>query len=352
MTTKTSKRLPLYHKRGALSNPQNRFAPYSYHATEEQDNTIKTEVYTEKASSILNRQTSPDIPFALSLNPYRGCEHGCVYCYARPTHQYLGLSSGIDFESKIFAKTNAAELLLRSLEKKTYRCTPIALGSNTDPYQPVEKDLHITRSILTILLRCRHPVCLTTKSSLILRDIDLLTALAEHQLVRVFISLTSCDAVLARQLEPRAPTPDKRLATIKTLAAHGIPTTLMLAPLIPALNDMAIESILQAGAQAGAQQAYYVLLRLPYDVKELWQEWLATYYPQRQAKITALLRSSRNGKDNDSQFHSRMRGQGVYAQMLAQRFHIAKKRYRLDQEPPPLNCDLFERPNSSARLNF
>ncbi|MBC6445318.1 MAG: PA0069 family radical SAM protein [Alphaproteobacteria bacterium GM202ARS2] len=331
--------------RGTSLNPHNRYERLHYDSDGDSDNQhsdTPTSVFIDKAKSVLTRQRSPDIPFEWSLNPYRGCEHGCIYCYARPSHEYLGLSAGIDFESKLFVKPNAADSLARELDAPAYRCSPIALGSNTDPYQPIERKLRITRAILETLLRYRHPVTITTKSDLILRDSDILQPLAKMNLLRVFVSITTLDGTLARRMEPRAPTIAKRLQAMQALHQQGIHVTAMLAPLIPGLNDDSIESILRAAHKHGAQQAYYVLLRLPSVVADLWHEWLQTHYPDKAGKVRSLVRSTRQGKDNDSRFGHRMRGNGAYADMLAQRFQLAKQRYGLDGDFPPLTCALFQ----------
>ncbi|MBC6497403.1 MAG: PA0069 family radical SAM protein [Alphaproteobacteria bacterium GM7ARS4] len=335
-----------YPSRGALSNPTSRYDQHERIPTQQQNSERDEgqQLLYEKAKTILNRQRSPDIPFDYSLNPYRGCEHGCIYCYARPSHEYLGLSAGRDFERILFVKQHAPYLLQKELSHQQYQCTPIALGSNTDPYQPIEKRLLTTRHILETCHTWRQPLTITTKSHLILRDRDVLQALAQKQLVRVFISLTTTDTELARIIEPRAPTPEKRLQTIAQLVRHDIHVTLMLAPLIPALNDEEMESILKQAAHAGAQQAYYVLLRLPQGVGALWQEWLETHYPLKAKKVMHILASMREGHINDSRFHTRMRGTGPYASMLAKRFAIAKKRYRLDNKAPPLVTTLFIKP--------
>jgi DNA repair photolyase len=332
--------------RGALSNPHNRYQAMQV----EWDDGIEgptpvTECRPVAARSIIARNTSPDIPFDQSINPYQGCEHGCIYCYARPSHAYLDLSPGTDFETKLTCKVNAAEQLRRELASSRYRCSPIALGANTDPYQPVEKQLCITRDILDVLHRCRHPVSIVTKGALITRDIDILADMARDDLCSVAISITTLDAGLKRTMEPRAASHQARLAAIESLSAAGIPVAVLFAPAIPALNDCEMESILREARDAGAQAAAYILLRLPLEVRDLFHQWLEQHYPLKAQHVISLVRQSRGGTDNDSRFGHRMRGTGTFAQLLEQRFRIACHRLGLNQrETSRLRTDLFVRP--------
>ncbi len=305
---------------------------------------LKTEVLKDSSRTIITRNRSPDISFDRSINPYKGCEHGCVYCFARPTHAWLGLSPGADFESRIFAKPNAAELLARELSAPGYVPKVIAMGTNTDPYQPIERQLRITRSILEVLREFRHPVGIVTKSALILRDIDILAPMAEMGLARAALSVTTLDRKLARIMEPRAATPQRRLDTIAALSRADIPVAVMFAPVIPALNDDEMETILAQATEAGAQSAGYVLLRLPLEIKDLFREWLETSAPGRAKHVMSLIRQMRGGKDYDSQWHTRMKGTGPYAEMIARRFHMAVKRLGLNRERTPLAISKFRRP--------
>jgi len=336
--------------RGAGLNPAGRFATETAVAFDdgwqgEADlPPFKTSVQVEKARRIITANASPDICFDRSINPYRGCEHGCIYCYARPGHAYMGLSAGLDFESKLFAKPNAAQLLLKELSKPGYQPRMIAIGSNTDPYQPVEKTWRIMRDILSVLYEARHPVSIVTKSALILRDADLLAAMAQKQLVQVGLSVTTVDARLARCMEPRAATPARRLDAMRQLAALGVPVSVMIAPVVPGINDHEIEQILDNAAAAGAVDAGYVLLRLPYDVAPLFRDWLVREYPDRYRRVMSLVRSMRNGKDYDAEWHGRMHGAGPFAQMIARRFRLACKRLGLGQRKVRLSADGFTPP--------
>jgi DNA repair photolyase len=303
-----------------------------------------TEVRPDASRTVIVRNASPDIPFEQSINPYRGCEHGCIYCYARPSHAYLGLSPGLDFETKIYAKLDAAPLLERELAKPGYRCQPIALGSNTDPYQPQERRLGITRAILEVLSRCRHPVTIVTKSAAVTRDLDLLAPMAADGLAGVAVSITTLDPGLARTLEPRAAAPHRRLQALRMLNAAGVPTSVMAAPIIPGLNDHELEAVLEAAAAAGAAHSGYVLLRLPHELKELFTSWLEAHAPLRAQHVLTLIRQCRGGRLNDPSFGSRMRGQGAYAELIGQRFALAKRRFGLDRSRPPLRTDLFQPP--------
>ncbi|MGA9852447.1 MAG: PA0069 family radical SAM protein [Gammaproteobacteria bacterium] len=324
--------------RGALSNPEGRFEMlhrekfddgWEQHPDDELP-PLETIVAAEPARSIISRNQSPDIPFAQSINPYRGCEHGCIYCYARPSHAYLNLSPGLDFETKLFYKEHAAELLEKELRKPSYRCQPITLGSNTDPYQPIERKLKITRSLLEVLQRFQHPVSIITKSTLIRRDLDILADMAKRNLATVMVSVTTLDDDLKRSLEPRAPSSWARLRTVHTLAMQGVPVGVLNAPIIPMVNDADMEKILEQASAAGACCAGYVLLRLPYELKDLFREWLATHVPLRAEHVMSLIRQSRGGKDYDAEFGTRMRGSGEYAELIAKRFALACKRLNLE----------------------
>ncbi|HZA02828.1 MAG TPA: PA0069 family radical SAM protein [Hyphomicrobiaceae bacterium] len=305
---------------------------------------FKTEVRVEAARSIIATNDSPDISFDQSINPYRGCEHGCVYCYARPTHCFLGHSAGLDFETKLYAKINAAELLERELARPGYAPKIIALGAVTDPYQPIERQHRITRGVLEVLDRTSHPVGVITKSALVLRDIDILSRMADRGLVKVALSITTLNRRLARAMEPRAATPSKRLEAIRQLSAAGIPTQVMVAPIIPALNDCEIEAILSAAKEAGADEAGYVLLRLPLELKDLFREWLATEYPHRERRVINILRTMHGGKDYTAEFGLRQRGTGPYAEQIALRFRLTLKRLGMNERVLRLRTDLFEPP--------
>ena len=301
---------------------------------------LRTEVTEERARSIIRRNQSPDIPFSQSLNPYRGCEHGCVYCFARPSHAYLDLSPGLDFETKLYAKTNAAERLRAELAKKNYRCTPISLGINTDAYQPIERRYRITRQLLEVFAECRHPVSLITKSALIQRDLDLLVPMAKQHLVSVYVSITSLDNRLSSKLEPRAAAPHTRLDTVQALHEAGVPVGTMVAPIIPMITDREIEHILEAAHEHGARAAGYVLLRLPHELKDVWREWLALHYPERAAHVMSLVQQMRGGKDYDSAWGTRMRGEGPFADLIAMRFAKAYKRIGFGRLPT-MDCSKF-----------
>ena len=305
---------------------------------------LKTTVFEEQPKTIITRNDSPDISFDRSINPYRGCEHGCSYCYARPSHAYMGLSPGLDFESKLFAKPKAAELLRAELSAPGYQPRTIALGANTDCYQPIERNYRLTRQILEVMLEFGHPVGIVTKSALVLRDLDLLTALAKRNLVKVAISITTLDGKLARAMEPRAATPAKRLAALEALSAAGVPAVVMNAPIIPGLNDAEIEAVLGAARAAGAREAGYVLLRLPLEVREIFCTWLKEHVPDRAARVLSLIRQTRDGKDSDSTFGRRMTGSGPYAWTIGRRFEIAAKRLGLNLERTRLATDQFRPP--------
>lgn len=324
--------------RGAPSNPAGRFETRTaervddgWGSLDEELPPLETTVRPEKARSVISRNRSPDIPFEQSINPYRGCEHGCVYCYARPSHAYLDLSPGLDFETRLFYKPNAAERLAAELSRPGYVCKPITLGANTDPYQPVEKRLGVTRSILEVLQNFRHPVTIVTKGALVERDIDLLAAMAADGLAAVFLSITTLDNTLKRTLEPRAAAPVARLRALAALSEAGVPTGVLVAPIIPAVNDGEIEAILEQAAAAGAVTAGYTLLRLPYEVKDLFEQWLRAHLPLRAEHVLNLIREMRDGKLNDPRFGDRMHGRGRYAELIAQRFRLARRRYGLDR---------------------
>jgi len=305
-------------------------------------------VTKDATRTIIARNTSPDISFNLSINPYRGCEHGCVYCFARPTHAYLGLSPGLDFESKLLVKPDAAKLLDAELRKASYQPQVIAMGTNTDPYQPIERDWRVTRSVLQVLADFKNPVGIVTKSSSILRDLDILAPMAKEGLAKVALSITTLDKKLARSMEPRASAPGKRLETIRALAEAGVPVGVMTAPLIPALNDDEMETILAAAAEAGATSAGYTLLRLPLEIKDLFREWLEAHAPDRAKHVMSLIRSMRGGKDYDATWGTRMRGTGPYASLIAQRFAIATRRLGLNRSRSSLDTSKFRHPPRSG----
>ena len=305
----------------------------------------RTTVTIEKPRSILTRNTSPDIGFDRSVNPFRGCEHGCIYCFARPTHAYHDLSPGVDFESRLFVKPDAAKLLHAALSRPGYDCAPIALGTNTDPYQPIEDRWRITRSIVELLVETKHPFTITTKSDRVLRDLDLIAPAAHEGLVAVAISVTSLDPAVSRTLEPRAPSGRKRIAAIKALNDAGVPTLLAVAPVIPQITDHELESIVEAGAKAGARAGFYLPVRLPHEVAPLFRGWLETHYPERAAKVMATIQSMRGGRDNDPDFFSRMRGSGPWADLLRDRFDAAVKRHGLGTNRMVLRRDLFRAPD-------
>lgn len=325
-----------FKTRGALSNPDGRFEPMRHEAVddgwgrqEEEDGAPKqlaVTVLPDKAKTVINYNKSPDIPFDRSINPYRGCEHGCIYCFARPSHSYIGLSAGLDFETQLFYKEDATAKLEQELSKPGYQCQPITLGINTDAYQPIERELKVTRGLLEVLLRFRHPVSLITKSRLILRDLDILAELAQQSLVSVAVSMTSLRNDIKSTLEPRTSSPAKRLETIERLAQAGVPVGVMVAPVIPFITDAEMEHILEAAYKAGARSAGYVLLRLPHEVKDLFKQWLAEHYPDKAGHVMSLIRQSHGGKDYRAEWGIRMRGTGQYADMLAQRFHKACER--------------------------
>ncbi|NIJ25074.1 PA0069 family radical SAM protein [Sphingomonas japonica] len=308
---------------------------------------LRTTVTVETPRTILARNTSPDIPFDRSINPYRGCEHGCVYCFARPTHAFHDLSPGLDFESRLFAKPTAPALLRAELSKRGYVCQPIAFGTNTDPYQPIERDWAITRGCLEVLAEVDHPVTITTKSDRVLRDIDLLAPMAAKGLAAVMVSVTSLDPRIAMTLEPRAPHPERRLKAVAALAAAGIPTFVSISPVIPAITDHEVEHILERAAEAGARAAFFIPVRLPHEVAPLFRAWLDTHFPDRAGKVMATIQSLRGGRDNDPNFGTRMQGQGPWAELLRTRFRIACRKYGLDGERLTLRTDLFRAPTGA-----
>jgi len=336
--------------RGAADNPQGRFETLarSHEPGAESPSRPQTVVTLQQARSIIARNDSPDLPFTRSINPYQGCEHGCIYCYARPSHAYLGLSPGLEFETRLFAKENAAELLRRELSLPGYRCELIALGANTDPYQPIEREHRITRSILEVLWEFRNPVGIVTKGSLIERDLDLLEPMAREGLAQVFVSIGSLDGEIARTLEPRAAAPYRRVETVRRLSERGVPCGTLVAPIIPFLNDKDMEAVLEAVSEAGARMAGYTLLRLPWEVKDLFKDWLERHYPLKAKHVMARIRDMRGGRDNDPRFGSRMKGEGQFAELLAKRFEIACKRLGLNAGGRKrLDTTKFRRPDPS-----
>jgi DNA repair photolyase len=305
---------------------------------------LRTTVTVEKPRTIITRNQSPDIGFDRSINPYRGCEHGCIYCFARPTHAFHDLSPGLDFESKLFAKPNAAQLLRIELGKPGYQCRPIAIGTNTDPYQPIEAKWRIMRAILEVLAETRHPVMITTKSDRVLRDLDILAPMARQRLVGVALSVTSLDPAVSRTLEPRAPAARKRLAAVKALNHAGVPCSVAIAPVVPGITDHELEHIVEAAAEAGAKGVFYIPVRLPHEVAPLFRAWLDEHYPERARKVMSVIKSIRGGKDNDPNWFSRMRGQGPWSDLLKTRFDIAVRKHGLNRDKRPLRTDLFEPP--------
>ena len=348
--------------RGAISNRSGRFEDLRSVASdrsfvydddargdrEEQPPPLKTTVAADTSRTIIARNVSPDLGFDRSINPYRGCEYGCVYCYARPTHAFLGLSPGLDFESKMFVKPDAARLLERELRRPGYACRMMALGTNTDPYQPIERTHKITRQILKVLAAFEHPVGIVTKSALVVRDIDILAPMAAKGLAQVMLSVTTLDRRIARRMEPRAATPGKRLAAVTALSQAGIPCGVMVAPIVPGLTDAEIESILEAAAWAGAARAGYILLRLPLELKELFGEWLAANEPGRARRVMALVRQTRGGKHYQAEFGRRMRGSGHYAELIARRFALSCRRLGLNRRPVELDTSRFRVPEAAT----
>lgn len=337
--------------RGARSNVSGRFEPNGYEPFDdgwrEDDGDppkLHTRIHAEHPKRIISRNNSPDISFSQSINPYQGCEHGCIYCYARPSHAYWGLSPGLDFESRIFFKPDAADLLKKEFAAPNYRPSTIVIGANTDPYQPAEREFGLMRKMLPVFTKTRHPVSVITKSALVTRDIDMWAELARQDLARVAVSVTTLDRKLARDMEPRAATPDKRLKAIEALSKAGVPVTVMVAPIVPALTDSEIEPILKAAREAGATSAAYVMLRLPREIADLFKEWLATTRPDAADHVMSLMRQMRGGRDYDSRWSVRQRGTGPYADLIAKRFRAALRRYDYNQDRRPLRTDLFEPP--------
>lgn len=345
--------------RGATLNPQNRYEKNArvdfddgWDLLEEELPPLKTTVMIQQSRTIISRNDSPDIHFGQSINPYQGCEHGCIYCYARPSHAYLDLSPGIDFETKLFAKPNAAQLLREELAHPRYKCSTIVVGANTDPYQPIEREWKITRQILEVLLECKHPVSIITKSSRVERDIDILSELAKYNLVRVHCSVTTLDHTLARYMEPRATAPKRRLKAIENLAQANIPVGVMAAPMIPALNDCDLEAILEAASHAGATSAGYTFVRLAHELKELFRDWLQEHYPLKAEHVMSVIQQMRGGKDYDSTFGQRMRGSGNFSDLLEQRFQIACQRFGLNKERTPLATQHFCPPTLNGQMRL
>ncbi len=335
--------------RGAVSNRASR---YDLAREEVQDgweidetrSVFRTVVQEESPRSVVTRNNSPDVPFDRSLNPYRGCEHGCIYCFARPSHAYLGYSPGLDFETRLVARPDAPRVLARQLRRRGYQVAPLAIGTNTDPYQPLERQYDIMRGVLGVLREFRHPVAIVTKGALIERDIDILADMAAQGLVHVGVSVTTLDPTLSRRMEPRVPAPERRLQTIRRLHEAGIPVRVMLAPVVPGLSDHEVEAILKAAAEAGATAASWIMLRLPLEVAELFREWLSAHYPDRAARVMARVREMHGGQDYDARWGRRMRGEGPYAAMIARRVDAAMRRCGLRRSLPDLRCDLFEVP--------
>jgi len=340
--------------RGAVSQPQARYERESRERFDdgwnlaEEETPLATKVVFERSRSIVSRNDSPDIGFNASLNPYRGCEHGCVYCFARPTHAYLGLSPGLDFETKLFAKPNAADLLRRELSARSYKPETLALGANTDPYQPIEKRLRITRGLIEVLADTNHPLGIVTKAALVVRDLDLLAPMAAKGLVKVALSVTTLDPALARRMEPRAPTPARRIEAIRRLSEAGVPVMVLVAPIVPAVNEHEIEAVLAAARQAGASEAGYVLLRLPHELKDIVRDWLAEHYPGKLDHVLSLVRETRGGKDYDATFGVRMTGVGPYAALIARRFEAATRRLGYAATRSKLRTDLFTPPGKGS----
>ncbi|MDA8585975.1 PA0069 family radical SAM protein [Rhodobacteraceae bacterium] len=336
--------------RAAVSNDVGRFETFHRESMDdgwdidEDPPPLRTEVTLERPRSVITRNTSPDVFFDRSINPYRGCEHGCIYCFARPTHAYLGLSPGLDFETRLIARPEAPEVLERELRAKSYKVGPIAIGTNTDPYQPIEKDHRIMRGLLEVLYKYRHPVCVVTKGTLIERDADILGEMGRMGLARVGITVTTLDADVSRKMEPRVPAPERRMRTIERLSEAGCPVRIMVSPVVPALTDHELEAILARGSQAGATYASWIMLRFPLEVSPLFQEWVAEAFPDRAARIMGRVRDLHGGKDYDPEFGKRMTGEGAFADLVAHRFSIAVKRLGLLSDLPDLRSDLFQYP--------
>ena len=346
--------------RGAPGNPEGRFEASAREAfddgwrvpEDEGRGRAKTLVTPEHAKSIISRNDSPDIPFTYTIYTYRGCEHGCVYCYARPTHAYLNLSPGLDFETRLFAKVNAAQLLRQALARPRYVCETISIGANTDPYQPAEREWKVTRSILEVMAECSQPVGIVTKNALVERDLDILAPMAAKGLAAVFISVTTLDAELARRMEPRASAPIRRIEAIRRLSEAGVPVGVMVAPVVPFLTDSGLERTLEAARDAGATQAGYIVMRLPYEVKDLFKAWLDEHYPLKAAHVMSRVRDMRGGRENDPNFGSRMRGSGEFAGLLRTRFEVACRRLGLNRTRRQLDASQFRRPGSDRQSNL
>ena len=354
-------RVKSFQGRAALSNPSGRFESLTradfLDDFSEADDILGSPVRvatvtTEKSRSILTRNQSPDIPFEQSINPYRGCEHGCIYCYARPTHAYMGLSPGLDFETRLFVKENAAGLLRKELSRSSYQPRVIALGANTDPYQPVERSWRATREILEVLQDFRHPVVIITKSALVTRDLDILSEMASNNLVGVYVSVTTLDPDLSRKLEPRAASPERRLSTLRALSEGGVPTGVMVAPVIPALTDRHMETILEQARLSGARHAGYVLVRLPHEVKDLFQEWLSENVPQKADHVMTLIRDTRGGKEYVARWGERQRGTGKHADLLAHRFKLATRRLGFNEERWQPDLSKFRVPGRQVQMSL
>jgi DNA repair photolyase len=351
--------------RGAVSNPDGRFESRKHSRVDDgwgcnrsvdergrDPEVLRTTLTPDKTKSVISRNDSPDVGFELSINPYRGCEHGCIYCFARPSHSYLGLSPGLDFETKLFYKPDAAALLERELRRPGHRCSPIALGINTDAYQPTERKLKITRSILEVLSECKHPVSIVTKSALVERDLDILAEMANDNLAQVMFSITTLNTRLSRRLEPRTTAPSRRLEAMRTLSSAGVPVGVLTAPVIPVLTDPELETILRKSREAGADSAGYVILRLPHEVKDLFREWLAHHEPLKAQHVMSVIRAMRGGRDYDSNFGTRMRGVGTFAELIARRFALACKRLGLNRRSRELNTTAFTPPRSREQLKL
>jgi DNA repair photolyase len=343
------------HGRGAQTNATGRFESLTREAfddgwteLDDEPRKLRTVLHLERARTIITTNDSPDIGFGQSINPYRGCEHGCIYCYARPAHAYVGFSPGLDFESQLFFKPDAAKLLEKELSRKSYVCRPIHVGGNTDPYQPIEKGLRITRGVVEVMERFNHPFSIITKNAMITRDIDLYASLAERKLVRIAVSVTTLDRKLARAMEPRAATPERRLSAIRQLAQAGVPCAVSVAPIIPGLNDHEIEAILERAAEAGASNAHFTVLRLPLEIKDLFREWLEAERPERAARVMSLVRQMRGGKDYDAAWNTRMRGEGPIAHLIEARFRTARRRVGLERERLSLDVGKFRVPAKSG----
>ncbi len=338
------------HGRGAGSNRAGRFEPETRAPVDDgwgrepEEAPVRTQVLFDRSRSVIARNQSPDVPFDRSINPYRGCEHGCIYCFARPTHAYLGMSPGLDFETKIHLKPDAPQRLAEELRAKTYECRSIAIGTNTDPYQPLERERRIMRGILEVLREHRHPVSIVTKGAGVTRDVDILGEMGRQGLARVFVSLTTLDHRLSRIMEPRAASPQARLRAVAALARAGVPTGVMIAPVVPAITDHELERLMEAAARAGAISANHIVLRLPLEVRDLFVEWLHEHFPDRAERVMGRVREIHGGKDYDSAWGTRLSGQGVWADLLARRARAAKRRLGLDRKLPPLRTDLFRVP--------